>query len=173
MLFTLLAFAGALAPTPVQTLAATPAQNAPAASAPAAATTSAPVALVKQEPEDEHPGTITEKIDKMHEDMCKEGRMDSDHCAKFREKLEEHHDELDEMHDEHKEHVAAEAAAEAPAPAAEVEASSAAVSTDSVTVESVVEHEPVITRQEFPYKEPCPKSATSAVAMLLLSFMFA
>ena len=128
---------------------------------------------MKQEPEDEHPGTIKEKIDKMHEDMCKEGRMDSEHCAKFREKMEEHHDELETMHDEHIEQVKAEAASAEEAPAAAApEASSAAVSTDSVTVESVVEHEPVIKRQEFPYKEPCP-SATSAVAMLLLSFVFA
>ena len=37
---------------------------------------------------------IHDEIFKAHQDMCKDGRMDSEHCAKFRETLDTMHKEI-------------------------------------------------------------------------------
>merc|ERR1719421_484428 len=108
---------------------------------------------------------IHDEIFKAHQDMCKDGRMDSEHCAKFRETLDTMHKEIETMHDEHTAVMAETSAAE---PAAEP--SAAAV---EVKVESVEEHEPVIKKHEYPYKTgPCASGAT-VVALLFSGLLFA
>jgi hypothetical protein len=127
------------------------------------------VALAVEAPTDHG---IHVQIAEAHKAMCEDGRMDSTHCEKFRNSLDDMQNEIKSMHDEHQTKMVDEsAAAEEPNEAAT--AADPETATVSVEVESVKEHDPVIKKHEYPYKTgPCASGAT-AVALLFSGLLFA
>jgi len=121
------------------------------------------VALAAEDP----PGAtreIHDMINDVHQSMCEDGRMDSPHCEKFRNTLDEMHGEIEEMHDDHKAMMAENATDGGPV---------ATATSVEVEVEKVTEHKPVIQKHEYPYKTgPCA-SGTTAVALLFSGLLFA
>jgi len=99
-----------------------------------------------------------------------DGRMDSEHCEKFRSTLDDMHGQIEDMHADHQaamaETTTAEEVAAAPAATGGVEY--------TTEVEKVTEHKPVIQKHEFPYKTgPCATSGATAVALLFSGLLFA
>ena len=68
------------------------------------------VALAVEDPEKPH--EIHDMIAEAHKTMCEDGRMDSPHCEKFRNTLDEMHNDLKDMHEEHQTQMVDAAAAE-------------------------------------------------------------
>jgi len=140
---------------------------APEAEAPVALSTenSTGAAVAVQNPTDH---SIHDQIAETHKSMCEDGRMDSDHCAKFRGALDGMEDEIKDIHDDHTAKMMDQEAA-AEEPKAEPETT---VESVNVEVESVKEHEPVITKHEYPYKTgPC--AGATAVALIFSGLLFA
>jgi hypothetical protein len=118
---------------------------------------------------------IHDMIHEAHKTMCEDGRMDSSHCEKFRNTLDEMHEQIETMHDDHNAQMVdstADASADEAAGASNGTAPETGAVEYTTEVEAVKEHEPVIKRHEYPYKTgPC--AGATAVALLFSGLLFA
>jgi hypothetical protein len=131
-------------------------------------------ALAPETPKTDH--EIHDMIHEAHKTMCEDGRMDSPHCEKFRNTLDDMHAQIESMHDDHKSQMTEETGLEeeAAGEAAAAPDTTTSASVDYTTeVEKVTPHDPVITKHKYPYKTgPCASGAT-VVALLFSGLLFA